>query len=220
MRKQLASVLWQVGAPVVGLRNAIEKTQVSELEAELASTTAALADRDALYQQNAELKKMLGRPQTSARVLGAVLLRPPGLPYDTLVIDVGTGNGIVVGDLVFAGGTAAIGEISDAYTTTSRVSLFSAPGRTYDAQVAPQAAPGTVVPLTLAGQGAGSISGEVPAGSAVAVGDPVVIPGLNNTFMGSIVHIDAPSGSSFETVFVQMPVNIFSLQYVQVQTHI
>jgi cell shape-determining protein MreC len=215
-----AGMLWQIGAPVLGLRNQFSQTQVSLLEAQLASTSAALADRDALYDQNIELKKMLGRPQTSTQVLGAVLLRPPGLPYDTLMIDIGAQNEVVAGDIVFAGGTAAIGEITNVYPTTSRVSLFSAPGRTYDAQVSSKGAIGVVTPISLQGQGAGSLSGEVPAGSNAAVGDSVVVPGLGNYFVGQISHIDAPSGSSFETLYVQMPVDIFSLKYVQVQTHI
>ncbi len=219
-QKPLGGVVWQLGAPVLRLRNALASSEVSTLTAELASTSAALADRDALYSQNIALKKLLDRPQTSTQVLGAVLQRPPGLPYDTLLIDAGEDSGIAPGDLVFGGGTLAIGVISDAYPTTSRVSLFSAPGRTYDAQVAPKATIGSVIPLSLVGQGAGSLSGEVPAGSTAAIGDPVVIPGLNNEILGSITHIDAPSGSSFETLYMQMPVNIFSLQYVQVQTHI
>jgi len=218
-QKQFAGVLWQIGTPVLRLHNTLTDTTVARLQAELASTTAAIADRDALYMQNIELKKMLNRPQTSTQVVAGVLLRPPGLPYDTLMIDAGSENGIVAGELVFAGGSAAIGDISDVYTTTSRVSLFSAPGRTYDAQITPKAASG-VIPLSLAGQGAGSLLGQVPAGSSAAVGDPVVLPGLGNEFLGIITHIDAPSGSSFETLYVQMPVNIFSLQYVQVQTHI
>lgn len=219
-QRQLGGVLLQASAPLARLRNSLAGSEVDALRAELASTTAVLADRNVLYSQNIELKKMLGRPQTATRVLSAVLLRPPGLPYDTLLIDAGTEQGVVPGDLVFAGGSAAIGEITDVYTSTSRVSLFSAPGRRYDAQAAPQASNGTVIPLTLEGQGAGSFSGQVPAGSAVALGDPVVIPGLGTSFVGSVTHIDAPDGSSFETLFVQMPVTIFSLQYVQVQTHL
>lgn len=218
-QNRLAGFFWHVSAPVMSLRNNLESSDASVLRAELASTTAALADRDALYQQNIALKAMLDRPQTSKRLLGAVLQRPPGLPYDTLVLDVGTRNGVVEGDLVFAGGTLAIGEVSSVYGDTSRVSLFSAPGRTYDAQVAPKAAIGTVIPLSLTGQGAGSLSGEVPAGSVAAVGDPVVIPGLGNELLGSITHIQVSAGSSFETLYVQLPVNVFSLQYVQVQTH-
>lgn len=219
-QRQLGGVLWQAGAPLMRLRNSVVSSEVNTLKAELASSTAALADRNELYAQNIELKKMLGRPQTSQRTVAAVLMRPPGLPYDTLVVDAGTEDGIVAGDLVFAGGGAAIGEVTDAYAAVSRVSLFSAPGRTYEAQVAPASAAGKVIPLTLKGQGAGSFSGEVPAGSQVVVGDPIVLPGLGSAFMGTVSHVDAPSGSSFETVFVQMPVSIFSLHYVQIQTRI
>lgn len=220
LQKQLSSVVWQVLTPIAKVRDTLASTEVSNLQAQLASTTAALADRDALYSQNIELKKMLGRPQTSSQVLAAVLLRPPGIPYDTLLIDTGTDSGVVVGDLVFAAGTVAIGEVSDVYAHTSRVSLFSAPGRTYEAEVTLQAVPGSALPVSLQGQGSGSFAGQVPAGSVAAVGDEVTIPSLNNEVLGGITHIDAPSGSSFETLYVQLPVNIFSLLYVQVQTHI
>ena len=219
-QKQLSTVVWQLATPVVKARNTLTSSEVSNLQAALASTTAALADRDALYSQNIELKKMLGRPQTSTEVLAAVLLRPPGLPYDTLILDIGADSAVFAGDLVFAAGTVAIGEVSDVYGHTARVSLFSAPGRTYEAQVIPKAAQGSVLPVSLQGQGSGSFAGQIPAGSVAAVGDSVLIPSLNNEVLGSITHIDAPSGSSFETLYVQLPVNIFSLQYVQVQTHI
>jgi hypothetical protein len=48
------------------------------------------------------------------------------------------------------------------------------------------------------------------------VGDSVVIPGLGNFFLGSVTHIETPAGSSFETLYIQLPVDIFSLQYVEV----
>lgn len=219
-RDPLAAMLWRVLSPVALVRDKVEQNKVTALEAELASTSAMLADRTALAEQNAELKLLLGRPQTSTEVLGAVLLRPPGLPYDTLMIDAGTAEGAAVGDIVFGGGSAAIGEITDAYSDTSRVTLFSAPGRSYDAEVAPAATPGSVIPVSLQGEGAGSLEGQIPSGSAVAVGDPVVVPGIGNDFMGGISHIDEPSGSSFQTLYVQLPVDIFSLQYVEVQTHL
>jgi cell shape-determining protein MreC len=217
---KLSSLVWKLLTPAVQFRNTLSGSEVSNLQAQLASTTAALADRDALYSQNIELKKILGRPQTSTQVLAAVLLRPPGLPYDTLMIDTGADSNVVVGDLVFAAGTVAIGEVLDVYAHTSRVSLFSAPGRTYEAEVTPKATQGSVLPVSLQGQGAGSFAGQVPAGSVAAVGDTILIPSLNNEVLGSIARIDAPSGSSFETLYVQLPINIFSLQYVQVQTHI
>jgi cell shape-determining protein MreC len=218
-RNAVASVLWRVSTPIVALRDHATQNTVGTLQAELASTTAALADRNSLYAQNAELKRLLGRVTTSQEVVGAVLMRPPGLPYDTLMIDVGAQQGIAVDDLVFAGGSVAIGEVTDIYDTTSRVTLLSAPGRSYDAQILSSATLGSVVPVSLEGQGAGSFTGEVPAGSAVSAGDSIVIPGIDNSFMGTISHVDAPAGSSFETIYVQLPADIFSLQYVEVQTH-
>jgi cell shape-determining protein MreC len=218
-RDTAASLFWNIGTPIVDSRNLYQHTSVADLQAALASSTAALADRNALSNENTELKRLLGRQIQGVQVISAVLMRPPGIPYDTLMIDAGKKDGIRVGELVFGGGKSAIGEISEVYDTASRVLLFSAPGRTFDAQVMPAATPGAVLPLSLAGQGAGSIVGQVPAGSTVVVGDSVLIPGLGSAFVGSVTHIDAPTGSSFETLLIQLPVNIFSLQFVEIQTH-
>jgi cell shape-determining protein MreC len=183
------------------------------LRAELSSTTAALADRDALYADNVQLKQLLGRSAGTHTTLGAILQRPPGIPYDTFIIDIGTQNGVAPGDLVFAGGTSVIGTVSEAYNTTSRITLLSSPGEQYNALLRGS------VPLSLSGQGAGSMSGEVPAGISVAVGDPVVFPGVLMQFAGSVSRVTQEAGSSFITLYVQLPVDLFSLQYVEVQTN-
>jgi cell shape-determining protein MreC len=215
-RNALANTLWQALAPVTALRNKVDQGSIEELRAQLASTSALVADRNALYTQNEVLKSMLNRIDNTKRTLAGVVLRPPASPYDSLLIDAGAREGLVKGQLVFAGGTTAIGEVSEVYTTTSRVQLFSAPGRTYEAQITPTKTPGKVVPVSLQGQGAGSFTGEVPAGSAISVGDSVVIPGLGNFFLGNVAHVEIPDGSSFETLYIQLSVNIFSLQYVEV----
>lgn len=210
-RPQLESVLWKLLAPLMVLRNAASQSTNEQLRASLASTTAALADRDELYRQTLELKALLNRTDTSKTTLAAVLMHPPGIPYDTLVIDIGQNAHVTAGALVFAGGTSAIGTVSDVYADTARVLLFSAPGTSYQALVH-----GT--PVTLSGQGAGSMRGEVPAGTAVAAGDPVTLPGLLSAFAGSVSYVRQESGASFIEVFVQMPVDVFSLQFVEVQT--
>ena len=183
------------------------------MRAELASTTAALADRNALYAENTELKQLLGRSASNHSVLGAVLQKPPGIPYDTLIIDIGKQDNITPGDLVFAGGTSVVGTVSEVYDTTSRVTLLSSPGETYDALL------NGSVPVSLAGQGAGSMSGEVPADTPVKVGDSIVLPGIGSTFVGSVSHVSQEVGSSFITLYVQLPVNLFSLHYIEVQTN-
>jgi cell shape-determining protein MreC len=207
-RAPLSSALWRVLAPALAWRTG---AQTSVLEGEFASTTAALADRDALAADNVLLKKELGRDPVQRGVLALVVARPPGLPYDTLMLDAGEDHGIAAGQRVLAAG-ALIGEVSEAYATTARVTLFSSPGQEFPALIR-----GTT-PVSIQGEGAGSMMGEVPAQTSVAVGDPVLFPSISSSYVGSISHIDAPMGESFESVFVQLPVDLFSLRYVFVET--
>jgi cell shape-determining protein MreC len=211
--REAGNLFWYATSPVVAFRNSLGTSEDSMLRAELSSTTAALADRDALYADNVQLKQLLGRSAGTHTTLGAILQRPPGIPYDTFIIDIGTQNGVAPGDLVFAGGTSVIGTVSEAYNTTSRITLLSSPGEQYNALLRGS------VPLSLSGQGAGSMSGEVPAGISVAVGDPVVFPGVLMQFAGSVSRVTQEAGSSFITLYVQLPVDLFSLQYVEVQTN-
>jgi cell shape-determining protein MreC len=209
----MSNFFWNATSPVMAFRNSFDANEASILRAELASTTAALADRNALYTENTELKQLLGRSVANHTVLGAVLERPPGIPYDTLVIDIGKQDNVTPGDLVFAGGTSVVGTVSEVYDTTSRVTLLSAPGETYDALL------NGSVPVSLIGQGAGSMSGEVPADVPVNVGDSIVLPGIFSSFVGSVSHVSEEAESSFITLYVQLPVDLFSLQYVEVQTN-
>ncbi len=93
------------------------------------------------------------------------------------------------GALAFAGGTTVIGTVSDVYDTTSRVELFSAPGESYQALLQD----GT--PISLSGEGAGSMSGEVPAGTTVTTGEAVSLPGISSAFAGSVSHVYQQSGA-------------------------
>ena len=216
-RTQAQGIFWVVVAPVVSLRNSLDETDTARLKAALASTTAALADRDALYRQNLYIKSQFGKDASTRAILGAVLLRPPGVPYDTLIIDAGTRDGVVHGALVSAGGSTYIGTVSDVYTTTSRVTLFSSPGSAYDALIVLSAQAGVTIPISLTGQGAGSMSAQVPASTPVSVGDAIVVPGIAAAFAGSVSHVEKLLGDSFETVYTHLPVDLFSLQFVEVR---
>ncbi|MDE2071652.1 MAG: rod shape-determining protein MreC [Patescibacteria group bacterium] len=212
-RAPLGGALWRVLAPVVALRAAVFQPSEAQLEEELASTTAALADRNALAQENSELKRLLGRQGERKTILAGVLQYPPQIPYDTLIIDAGSDEGVVVGDAVSAGGTTLIGTVSQVYGTTARVALFSSPGSSYDALLGHA---GATVPLPVVGQGQGSLSAEVPAGTPVAVGDPIVAPGIAGGYLGSVARIEAPDNSTFETLYITAPASPSLLHFVQV----
>ncbi len=202
-RAPLSGALWSVIAPLMRARFGGEP-------AVSAAQTATLADREALYQENLALKTLLGRKPQVERILGAVLIRPPATPYDTLVIDAGSAEGIALGDVVSAGGSATIGTISEVYTHAARVRLYSAPGEKYDALLR-----GTI-PLAIEGQGGGSLRAQVPAGVEVSVGDEALLPGIVGGITARVSHIDRGEGESFVTLYFTLPVDLFTIRFVEV----
>ena len=231
-RGPLAGLLWRAGTPLLTARAGTlasvgalfsgfssNKTLALEndaLRAQIASTSVALMDRDMLYAENLQLKTLLNNPVSVHTTLAAVLMRPPGSPYDTLMLDVGSQNGVAVGDLVAAGGSIYIGTIEAVYPTASRATLFSAPGETYEALLINKRTNASV-PISIAGQGGASLTGQVPAGTDVAVGDRIIFPGVASQLVAQVSAVDSTIEQSFKTVYMQLPVNPFSLQFVEVR---
>jgi rod shape-determining protein MreC len=212
LRAPLGDFLWRILSPALAARGAFGG-QTTTLEAELASTTAALAAAEPLFAENAELRSELGRAQGARLVLAGVLEHPPGTPYDTLVLDAGSSQGVAVGDKVVASGFA-LGVIDTAYDGTSRAVLYSSPGQTYQAYIA---AKGGSLPISFEGQGGGSMRGQLPQGSVVEVGDAVVLPGAAEGMTATVAAVDAPAGESFVTVYAQVPFNLFNLKLVYIR---
>ena len=213
-RKPLAELFWRAMAPVTAARNALDASENARLKAEVSSLSALVSDRNMLYWENIDLKARLLRNAERKTVLAAVLMRPPGIPYDTLVIDAGGASGVAAGDFVSAGGSALIGRVSEVYEASARVVLFSAPGEEHEALLS--LADGTVVPLVLLGLGGGALSSKVPAGTPVALQDKVIIPSITSNFSATVSAIEAPEGESFKTLHFHLPANLFSLRYVEV----
>lgn len=204
-RLPLSNLFWSAVAPLLQHRYG-----TGELEAQLASSTALAADRDVLYNENLELKARLGRPGSApVRVLAAVLLRPPGVPYDTMVIDVGRIEGVQTGDLVSAGGNALVGEISEVYEHAARVALFSSPGEERQAFLR------STISIKIEGQGGGSMVAMVPSGTAVSVGESAVLPGIAGGLAARVSAVDKSEGA-YSAVYFELPVNIFTLRFVEV----
>lgn len=227
-RAPLSSAVWGILSPLMHLRlgaaastgtfldslrpNQTLAEENDQLRAELGSTTILLMDRNLLLKENAELKLRLGRHAETVPLLAAVLMAPPGVPYDTLIIDVGSREGVKAGDLVAAEGNVYIGKVADAYTSTSRVVLFSSPDEKYQALLKGS------IPISFVGQGGGSLHSEVPAGTDVAVGDSVLLPSITTQYAASVVSVQEHEGESFKSVYLELPVNPYSLRFVEVHT--
>ena len=216
VREPLAGLFWYMAKPLVVFRSTLVSSEVSQLQAKLAKTEALRADRDFLYQENLELKKILGRSSERERVLAVIMERPPGIPYDTLLLDVGAQEGIAPGDLVYAEGSVVVGKISEVYGGVSRATLFSAPGVESEALLLTEAR--ETVPLLLLGQGGGSFMGKLPAGTAVSVGDLVTFAGITPKLLARVSYVQAHEGESFQTLYLHLPVSPFDLRWVEVET--
>jgi len=225
-RDALASVLWRVLVPVFSVRdqgahaagsffNQFANTselaaEVARLRAALASSSVLVMDRSILYAENIDLKKRLGRITGDNSILAAVVLRPPAVPYDTLTLDIGKNAGVKVGDLVSAEGSVFVGTITQVYDTASRAVLFSSAGQSYLGLLR-----GTQ-PISIAGQGGGSFVGELPVGTEVRVGEPVLLPGILPEYMARVTSVLRYEGESFQTIYLQLPVNPTSLRFVHI----
>ena len=235
MRDGLASLMTRGAAPMDSARAATAEASESffavfrskaalsqeneNMKSALAALEAKIADRDTLKLENKDLKTRLGRADTEPRrILGGILMRPPEIPYDALLIDAGAEDGVTQGSAVSAGGDTVIGEITEVYATTARVALLSSPSFLKQALLSSAAASGTteITPVTLEGAGAGNFFTTIPASQPAAVGDSIVLPGILHAFAGAVAAIDAPEGNSFKTLYLHLPVNLFELRYVEV----
>lgn len=192
---------------------AAENTRLREA---LATSSALLAERATLLEENAALKARLGRAAPAPGLLATVILKPPLTPYDTLGIDVGLAEGIRVGDLVSSDGVAVIGTVVAVYEHSARAELFSSPQSSVSASLRTAASSSNIMPITVAGEGGGALSAQVPAGTPVSVGDRVTFPGLEAAFIGAVSAVRRSEGESFDTVYLHLPVNLFALRFVEV----
>ena len=209
-RGPLSGLLWSLLSPVYAAREALFSSSAAQLRAELASTTAALADRDLLVKENSELRAQLGRSGERREVMAGVIARPPSTPYDTLMLDAGERHGVVLGARVRAG-AVELGTIDAVWENTSRMVLYSSAGQTYEASVIESG-----VPVSVEGQGGGSLRGQVPANTEVRVGDTVSLPGILGGITAAVSAVELNSGESFKTLYLRVPLNPLHLRFVYI----
>jgi len=192
-----------------GLRNVVESLRSKDaLMAENAALKDKLAADDelivslrALVSSRDELISKFGRIPAGSIPAG-VLVHPPETPYDILIVDAGENVGVRQGSAVFTPEGMMIGLVSDVFSRTARVKLYSSAGERTDAVLERgQAA------VTLVGRGGGAMSFTLPRDAAVVAGDRVLSPRLEAPLIGVVVDVEASPTDSFKTVLVRSPIN-------------
>src|SRR3989344_1907594 len=74
------------------------------------------------------LLELVGRKQKANMVVASVLTRPPQTPYDVIVIDAGLNESITIGSEVSLPEGPILGVVSEVFSKSAKVKLFSASG--------------------------------------------------------------------------------------------
>jgi len=162
-------------------------------------------------QENKELKKAWGRDREIIGILAVVLSKPPQSFYDTLVLDVGEDEGILVGQHVVVSDTVLLGVITEVFDDSSRGQLFSSVDRETLALI-----DRTGVPVTLIGKGAGNFEIRVPQDFDIIKGDIITLPGMGPRIVSTVFEIESNPTDSFKRVLLRIPISLSELRFVSV----
>lgn len=164
-----------------------------------------------LRQENDMLKEKFGRKPEKEFLLARVLATPGQSPFDTLVIDAGTAEGVSSGMRIFTDGDFVIGEVTSVFHHSAVVTLYSSSGTELAVELVASS-----TPATLYGQGGGNFLITLPRGVPVSVGDLVDIPALAPEYAAVIDAVNRPEGESLQYIYLKLPVNVYQLKWVYV----
>jgi len=184
----------------------------SRLKKDLAEKEIELMSFNILKKENDELNNFLGR-KTKEResVVARVLLRPPQVPYDILIIDVGEDSGIKEGMIVSAYGDILLGFVDEVFKGNSRVKLYSNVRENIDILI-----DNTNIFAVASGGGGGNFEITIPRAEEVKEGSIVITPGADPFVLGIVELVKADMADAFQKVLFRTPLNIQELKWVEV----
>lgn len=201
----LADILMTVARPL-WILNKDNSVNISMLLPE--TQNALIAE---LKKENLELKKILNRKESDNLILSYILKKPPFTAYDSYIIDVGSKDGISIGDKVYASGNILIGTVAEVNRNSSKVNLYSSYGNKFDILIG-----NNDIEAVAVGNGGGSFTAIIPRDLKVSEGDIILIPDITNSVFGTVGKIIIDPARAFSTVFFSQPINIYEQKWVLV----
>lgn len=200
-------------AEYAGLSRDALIARIKNLEAEKRARGFESALISNLMDENRELKRNLGARIEEGGIAGRVISRPPQTVFDTLLINIGSREGVEVHDLVTYS-SAYLGTVTEVSENTALVELASTPGAKNDVILGEPRA------VTIAnGMGGGAYELTVSKDVRVNIQDPVLLAENESLIMGLVRHIEADPASTVQRVYFSSPVSFSDLTYVNVVSH-
>lgn len=188
------------------------RAEIAELESELAGASGNQLTISNLVAENMQLRSLVGATST-ARMLANVVGRPPQLPYDTLLLDIGADRGVREGAAVFVHEDQAIGIVIAVYPRSSLVALVTDSGVESSVYVI-----GPNIYTTAFGKGGGVLEVQVPQGVTLQQGDLVVVPALGEGIYGVIAEVVSVPTEPVQYGYVTITTPLQNIRSVTVST--
>lgn len=161
----------------------------------------------------ADLKTLMNASssKSSSAVIARVISKPPFTPYDTFVVDKGSEDGVLMGDLVYANDALVIGRVHQVTQHNAYVTLFSSGDQTQEFVVSR-----TGVSVATTGMGGGNFALYVPKDFDIVVGDTLSEPSYDSGIVATVYALDETSQNSFKRVYARVPKAIFQSKFVRI----
>lgn len=184
-----------------------------DLRFKLNEQEARISNYNSILDENLKIKEILERKKEKVdMILAGVLVKSNQSLYGTLIIDVGTNNGITLGQRVFAKGNIPIGSIAEVYDNSAKVNLFSNPSEKTEVVLV-----GGDVFMQVVGRGGGNFEMILPRDFVLEKGTEVVLPGIQSYVLGIVETIISDPRDSYQKALLTSPVNIQELKFVEVE---
>ncbi len=162
------------------------------------------------FTENEELRKLLNIESRERGSVVPVVSFPVQSPYDLLFVNVPDDDSIVVGGTAVIG-SVALGKVIEDLDTLAKVELYSSPNVQTEARLLDGGEP-----LTLIGKGGGNFSVKVPRDLEISPGELVVLSANPSFSLARVASIETTETDSLKVVRLIIPVNLFSIRFVEI----
>ena len=204
----LRSTLGNIGVSVLSIttpRSALLEEQ-DALRTQIADQSRIQSENNFLKTENKRLRALVGYATLTTNTPTHVLVGPPTVPYDTLIVD-SRQIPIKKDTLVFAkGDITAIGTVTRLLGSTAEVTLFSHPTTQISARIGSEG-----LPVTIRGVGGGSMMAEIPQDAPITTGDTVTITSASGRYViGTVQYIEHHTHDAESTLYINSRINLFT----------
>lgn len=182
------------------------------LKSELLISREKIMNFEVLGAEHARLLEEFGRIGNQGKTIATVLVRPPQTPYDMLILDAGSTDGVSSGDAVYTMGGIILGTVSEVAANSSNVTLFTRTDLQTEAFFER-----TNLAVTLRGIGGGTFEVEVPLEADVLKDDVLIVPKLEPSIVGVVSLVESSVKNAFKRVLIQTPANISYTRFVLIE---